>query len=210
MPEYESDPSRFSLDVHCPRCGHLIHALPETDAVYHISPYMDSQAYLVVRCPRHLCDVFFVIYDRLNRRVESVYPFPDSSVGDFHSAIPESIRKNFAEARRCWFADAHKGVVVMCRRAMQQIAGDKGAEGSRLIDQIDDLRTKGLITKSLHDAAHEIRHFGNFGAHPRDDGLDAITPDDANTILNLTNQFLVDLYIRPHETAKLTTRRQGT
>jgi Domain of unknown function (DUF4145) len=49
----------------------------------------------------------------------------------------------------------------MCRRAMQQIASDKGAEGSRLIDQIDDLHAKGLITKSLHDAAHEIRHFGN-------------------------------------------------
>jgi hypothetical protein len=129
MPQYESDPSQFSLDVHCPRCGHLIRALSQTDAVYHISSHMDSQAYLIVRWPRQLCDIFFVIYDRLNRRVQRVYPFPDTSASHFHSAIPESIRKDFAEARRCWFTDAYKGVVIMCRRAMQQIACDKGAKG---------------------------------------------------------------------------------
>jgi hypothetical protein len=50
---------------------------------------------------RRLCDVFFVIYDRLNRRVQRVYPFPDTAASDFHSAIPQSIRKDFAEARRC-------------------------------------------------------------------------------------------------------------
>lgn len=96
----------------------------------------------------------------------------------------------------------------MCRRAMQQIAIDKGASGNRLIDQIDDLHKNGLITKSLHDAAHEIRHFGNFGAHPRDDGLDDISSDDANVILKLTNQFLMDLYVRPFETSQLTSKRK--
>lgn len=208
MSDYESDPGRFNLDVHCPRCGHLVRVLPQTDPIYHISSYTDTSAYLIVRCPRHLCDVFFVIYDRLNRRVRRIFPFPDTSASDFHSSIPEPIRRDFAESRRCWFADAHKGVVVMCRRVMQLIVVDKGANGSRLIDQIDDLHSKGLITKSLHDAAHEIRHFGNFGAHPRDDGLDDIKEEDADLILKLTNQFLIDLYIRPYETSELTSKRK--
>ena len=97
----------------------------------------------------------------------------------------------------------------MCRRVMQQIASDKVVTGSRLMDQIDALHSSGLITKSLHEAAHEIRHFGNFGAHPRDDGLDDISGDDADVILKLTNQFLVDLYVRPHETSQLTAKRKN-
>jgi hypothetical protein len=207
MRDRESDPEKFSLDVHCPRCGHLVHALPQTPAVYHTSA--DTDAYLIARRPRNLCDVFFVIYDRLNKRVRRIYPFPDTKPRDLHSAIPEAIRKDFSEARRCWFNDANKGVVVMCRRVMQHIAADKGSTGSRLIDQIDALHSSGLITQSLHEAAHEIRHFGNFGAHPRDDGLDDITEDDANIILKLTNQFLVDLYVRPHETSQLTAKRKS-
>src|SRR5438552_7254100 len=157
MRDYKTDPKTFNLDLHCPRCGHLVRALPQTNPVYHITEYTDADAYIIVRCPRHLCDVFFVIYDRLNDRVRRIFPFPNTSANEFHSSIPEAIRKDFAEAQRCWFSDAHKGVVVMCRRVMQQIAVDKGVDGSRLIDQIDDFQSKGLITKSLHDAAHEIR-----------------------------------------------------
>lgn len=208
MRDYETDPKAFNLDLHCPECGHLVRALPQTSAIYHISEYSDTEAFLVARCPRRLCAIFFLTYDRLNKRVRRVFPFPDTKSSDFHKAIPERIRVDFAEARRCWFGDSNKGVVVLCRRVMQQIAIDKGAKGSRLIDQIDDLLTLGLITRSLYEAAHEIRHFGNFGAHPRDDGLDNISEDDANAILKLTNQFLIDLYVRPDDTAKLTTKRE--
>ena len=98
----------------------------------------------------------------------------------------------------------------MCRRAMQSMAEDKGAKGRDLKAEIDDLLAKGLITKSLHDAAHEIRFFGNFGAHPRDDGLDNISREDAEQIISLTWDFLTDLYVRPYETAELTRKRTIT
>jgi hypothetical protein len=74
--------------------------------------------------------------------------------------------------------------------------------------EVDDLLSKGLITKSLHDAAHEIRYFGNFGAHPRDDGLVNINDEDARQLLQLTADFLVDIYIRPHQTAELVKKRK--
>ena len=208
MRDYEKDPREFNLDLHCPECGHLVRAIPETKAVYHISEFSDSEAFLVARCPRNLCAIFFLTYDRLNKRVRRIFPFPDTKASDYHKAIPEKMRLDFTEARRCWFGDSNKGVVVMCRRTMQQIAIDKGAKGSRLFDQIDDLLASGLITKSLHDAAHEIRHFGNFGAHPRDDGLDDIDEHDADSLLKLTHQFLVDLYVRPYETEQLSAKRK--
>ncbi len=208
MRDYETDVKKFELDLHCPRCGHLVRAIPQTQPIYHISETSDTHAYLVVRCPRHLCALAFVIYDRLNRCVDRVFPYPDCRASDFHESIPENIREDFAEARKCWFAGSNKGVVVLCRRVMQLIAIDKGAEGDKLIDQIDSLFSKGLITKSLHDAAHEIRYFGNFGAHPRNDGLDNISNDDTKIVTRLTNQFLTDLYIRPFETGKLTEKRK--
>lgn len=206
---YENNVDEFNLDFHCPRCGHLVRGIPETQPIYHISTHSDQYAHLIVRCPRHLCDLSFVEYDRLNNRVYRVFPYPDTRASDFHKSIPEKIREDFAEVRKCWFGGSNKGVVVLCRRVMQLIAEDKGAKGKRLIDQIDDLLSKGLITKSLYDGAHEIRYFGNFGAHPRDDGLDNITDEDSRIIMRLVNQFLTDLYVRPYETAQLTKKRTG-
>ena len=209
MRDYETDSRKFNLDLTCPRCGHLVRALPETNPIYGISVHSDQMAHLVARCPRQHCDLLFVVYDRLNNCVHRVFPYPDTRADRFHSAIPAHIRDDFAEARRCWFGGSTKGVVVLSRRVMQQIALDKGAAGDKLVEQIDNLLKAGHITKSLHDAAHEVRYFGNFGAHPRDDGLDDISDDDAKAVINLVNQFLTDLYVRPHETQQLTAKRKG-
>jgi hypothetical protein len=207
MDNFKKRAEEFNLDYQCPRCGHLVRGIPETNPTYHISATSDTEAFLIVRCPRQLCDLAFVVYDRLNDRIRRVYPFPKTSASDYHKAIPEAMRRDFAEANRCWFAEAHKGVVVLCRRVMQMIALDRGARGKLLRDQIDDLLASGHITKSLHDADAEIRYFGNFGAHPQDDHLDDVTDDDARAVLDLTRQFLIDLYVRPHETQELLTKR---
>lgn len=208
MRDYRDDPKDFDLDTYCPRCGHLVRALVEAGPIYHIGSVSDQYAYLICRCPRKLCNLMFVTYDRLNNHVDEVYPYARVSATDYHEAIPEKVREDLAEVRRCMSTKAFRSVVVMCRRAMQQMALDKGATGDNLVGQIDDLFKQGIITKSLHDAAHEIRFFGNYGAHPRDDGLDNITRDDAHSIRDLTHAFTVDLYIRPFETAGLTKKRK--
>lgn len=204
---HEQDANKFRLDMQCPHCGHLVRAVPLTQPVYHISEHSDTEAYLIVRCPRDVCDVAFIVYDRMNKKVRRVFPFPKTSASDFHPAIPEKMREDFGEARRCKYIDANKAVVVMCRRVMQHIALDQGASGRNLSEQINDMLAKGLITRSLHNAAHEVRYFGNFGAHPQDDSLDKISEDDAKIVMEIVNQFLADLYVRPTETAKLTQKR---
>lgn len=207
--DIEKDVKKFRLDLYCPRCSHLVRAVPQTPPIYHISEHSDTVAYLIVRCPRDLCDVAFVIYDLLNNRVRKVFPFPRTAPSDFHKAIPEKTRTDYAEAKKCLHADANKGVVVLCRRVMQHIALDKGASGRNLMEQINDTLAKGLITRSLHDAAHEVRYFGNFGAHPQDDNLDDISSDDARAVIDIVDQFLGDLYVRPFNTQKLTKKRTG-
>lgn len=206
----ETDPKKFALDLRCPDCSHTVRGVLEAGPVYRINEGADPYAYLICRCPRSSCStLLFITYERVNRFVYEVFPYPQLAESRYHESVPQPIREDYAEANRCRFTQAYKGVVAMCRRTMQAIARDKKAKGKGLKEEINDLHSKGLITKSLHDAAQEIRFFGNYGAHPQDDGLDNITREEAEAVLGLTKEFLVDLYIRPHETAQLTKKRQA-
>lgn len=133
----------------------------------------------------------------------AVYPLgkPNDSVDE---AVLPQIRSDFSEALRCRWVDAYKAAVTMCRRALQVSAIDKGAKGSKLIDQIDDLRVKGVITEPLKEMAHEIRLTGNDGAHPDKDGLADVTAEDADDIIEFTREYLHHVYVMP---AKLAARR---
>jgi uncharacterized protein DUF4145 len=97
----------------------------------------------------------------------------------------------------------------MCRRAIQDIAKNEHIEGDTNKEQIKNMRNSGLITKAMFDSAHEIRHYGGYGAHPQDDGLDDITPDIADSLLELTNQFLQNIYVMTGKNAELARRRQS-
>jgi hypothetical protein len=207
-PTYETNPQLFNLDVTCPACSRDVRALPKSEPVYRIGS-SDQMSHIICTCPRSSCNkVMFVEYDRLNRRARRVFPYSAHSASQLHPAIPNAIREDLAEARRCLSGGGYKGSVAMSRRAMQSIATQESAKGKTLKAQIDKLLRKGRITKSLHETAHEIRFFGNFGAHPQKDGLDNISATDAATVLRLVDSFVIDLYIRPHETAKLAAKRK--
>lgn len=206
---FEMDPKNYNLDLDCPKCGNGVRVIREAGPIFEGSGISDQFAYLICRCPRQFCAVIFVQYDTLNNCVLRVYPYPSSDPSNYDKSIPEEIRKDLAEANRCYSANAYKGVVVMCRRIMQQIALQNNIKGANLQKQIEKMHKKGLITKSLRDAANEIRYFGNFGAHPQKDNLDNVTYEDAETIWNLTSAFLMDLYIRPSQIENLTNKRQN-
>jgi Domain of unknown function (DUF4145) len=105
----------------------------------------------------------------------------------------------------------------MCRRVLEAVASDKlGAKAKdaksntlKLHALIDLLHTEGFITKDLRESAHEIRQFGNYGAHVQDDGLDKVTSDEARNAREVTWQFLYSIYIAPAKTAELKKARQG-
>ena len=93
----------------------------------------------------------------------------------------------------------------MCRRAIQASCIAQGAgKDKKLVAQIDELATKGLITGPLKEFAHEVRLEGNTGAHPDTDGLDEVTDKDANAIIEFTREYLHHVYVMP---AKLRARR---
>lgn len=201
----------INLTYYCRRCKQRVRGIPVTDLQFHISGLSDQRAWLICRCPTRLCELSFVIYDKLNDRVQSVYPYSTFDADDYHESIPQKVREDIAEAERCYHADAYRASVTMYRRAIQNIILDRisdlAIKKKRLVDQIDVLFSNGLITKDLKETAHEIRHFGNFGAHPSDDALDNTSSKDAEMIGQLTFDLIRTIYITPFQTAELRAKR---
>lgn len=200
----------MNLSYYCRGCKLQVRGIPLTNPQYQISEIHDDP-WLICRCPTPACELSFVIYDKLNSEVRWVYPLPSFDADDFHEAIPEKVREDLAEGRRCFYAGAYKGAVTMYRRAVQSIVLNKITDPSiktkELWQQIDELFKQGFITASLKDTAHEIRHFGNFGAHPSDDALDKTTRNDAEIISNLVGDLVVAIYVTPYEAEKLKKKR---
>lgn len=207
------------LDWDCPYCGRGVR-LEMLDSAEGSEQYPEVAGvqeegtlkclYMICRCPREACrdKPIFVVYDKRFHRIEAAYPYTVASANSYPNSIPKKIREDFAEATRCRFSKACRACVVMCRRVIQDIAKDKHLGGSTNKEQIKLLLDSGLITKSMFDAAHEIRHYGGFGAHPQDDNLDDITPEIADSLLELTNQFLDNIYVMTAKNEELARRRQ--
>lgn len=203
---------KCNLSYYCRGCKQKVRGIPLTEPQFHISSF-DDDPWLIVRCPTHLCQLSFVVYNRLNDQIFEVYPLPNANASDYHTAIPEKVREDLAEADRCFHAHSYRAAVAMNRRAIQQIVLDKiedpAIKKKKLYKQIDELFNVGLITKHLKETAHEIRHFGNFGAHPQDDILDETTREDAETIDRLTRDLIMAIYITPFKTEALKAKRTG-
>jgi hypothetical protein len=154
------------------------------------------------------CNGLVLIHKRFkeNNAREEVLMYP--AVSPF---LDESIYKpaamDYLEGMRCFFINANKAASTMFRRSLQQIMIDKSASGKRLIDQINDLRNKRIITDDLADWANEIRFLGNDGAHPADDGLDEISPDEISQIIEFINGLFQYIYVMPAKVAQSRQRR---
>lgn len=205
------DVTSMNLSYYCRGCSQQVRGVPITAPQYRSGS--DTEAWLICKCPTPRCDLSFIIYDGLNSWVRRVFPIASFDKDFFHESIPESIREDLAESKRCFHADAYKAALAMSRRAIQNIVLDQikdpGIEKKKLYQQIDELLKKGLITASLKESAHEIRHFGNFGSHPSNDALENTTREDAESVDNLAANLVVAIYVTPWKTAQLKAKREG-
>ena len=143
------------------------------------------------------------------------YPIPSLDPSQLNEAIPESIREDYAEAKRCSYAEAYKGAVVMFRRTVEAVACDKLGDRAKdnkgrtqkLHRLIDRLHEAGFITKDMQESAHEIRYFGNYGAHIQDDGLDLVSSEEVEDVREVTWQLLYTIYVAPNATQRLREKR---
>jgi len=116
---------------------------------------------------------------------------------DLPRSVPENVLDDYSEAVSTFNVSAYKASVAMARRALQQALEDKGAtkgSNSNLFKQIDELKSKGLLSEPAFHLAQAVRAFGNYGAHPNDDLLAQITHEDAETALMAAKKILKELY----------------
>jgi hypothetical protein len=78
----------------------------------------------------------------------------------------------------------------MARRAIQGMCIDLGAPDKKLVEQIDWLEERRLITPQMRDVAHRIRLGGNTGAHPDKDGLNDVDEPEAKALLEFLDDFI--------------------
>lgn len=133
---------------------------------------------------------------------DCIYPHPLPSPTDKH--IPDELRGDLDEAKRCLSVKCFRACAVMARRCVQQACLTKGCKKNSLAEQIAELRAKWDITQDIQEWATLVRWIGNDAAHPGDL---AVTKDDAENILKLTEQFLHVLFVTPALAKGLRTQR---
>jgi len=118
----------------------------------------------------------------------------------FNGVVPETVFSDFKEGSVSLKNKCYKAATGMFRRALQSSLLDLGADPTlELIDQIKNLPS---LTTDLKDWAHNIRIFGNWGAHPQDDLLKEVTPERAEEAQAFLEEFFNYVYVMPTRVAK--------
>lgn len=138
----------------------------------------------------------------VQNNAKTVYPHPLPQPTDPN--VPDEIRADLDEAKKCFAVSAWRGAAVMARRAMQSAAIEKGAAKKQLVKQVAELADQGKITLDLKEWADVVRWVGNDAAHP---GGQPVTREDAEEVLMLAEQFLHVLYVAPAMAKKLRTKK---
>lgn len=201
---YRNDSTDYNLDIICPYCTNKGISKVMSNEVFKNNDVYDQTSYFITQCPDRNCKgVTLVIYDRLNNGVIKTLPYPKSDKDSFNKNIPEDIRADFAEAFTCAWTGCLKSSVIMCRRVLQFIIRDKGIKERDLEAEIKKLYEQGFISKNLFDAATEVRYFGNYAAHPKNDILNEIKPKETMIILKLVQDILDNVYVHKQHIEEL-------
>ncbi|WP_142454805.1 DUF4145 domain-containing protein [Gracilimonas mengyeensis] len=122
---------------------------------------------------------------------------------DFEN-VPDSIKSEIDEALDCLSVNAYHGFAALCRRSVQAICDNLGADGSTKVqNQITELLEMMGLDKEWEDMAKQIMLTGHDGAHPQ---LPEVNLKRASVLISLLQDLTYQLYTRPgkiKEAAKL-------
>lgn len=109
--------------------------------------------------------------------------------------FPPPVSACLREMVAAFNAGAIMAAAVMLRRGLECACIENGAIGRTLADKVIDLRSKGLLIADTEQAmARATRLFGNYGAHPGDDGLGELSRKEVARAIDLGVHLLERLY----------------
>lgn len=128
--------------------------------------------------------------------------FPGGEVvhaNKFEGSVPPDALNDFKEGMISLYHKCPKAAVSMFRRALQSALLDRGADAKK--DLIDQIKTATFLTQDIKDWAHNIRIFGNWGAHPQDDNLKEVDEKVAKETQSFLEEFFNYVYVMPSRVA---------
>lgn len=223
MTFFNSSSGKIIADTPCPHCNKQStyeQVRFEDDEVREKTLVYDDMGssfpyvirFTIYRC--EFCNHFRVNARRIKQyyddRIVVEYPLPNFSGIDRNKIGHQIILGNLDEGMRCLNADSPKGAIVNFRRALEAAVLILHGEGADLKQKIDDLYVKEIIRAKTKDMAHQVRAFGNLGAHPYEikidvngttiaDNFNELTLEDARRAAKMLLLFLEDAFIFPSE-----------
>jgi HEPN domain-containing protein len=209
----QQDVRNIDWSTVCPFCGR------DTTADYVLNVYLDinrkTSCAIVMHSNPNCMELFFV--EISDGGISRTYPVYGDSPDSLPHAIPPEMKRDYAEAQRCFGTECYRACVVMCRRVVQSIVKEVLPEEKaiavdgklvNLKEMLKRIRGAGQITQAQYEAGEEVREFGNFGAHPDDDHLETVTKESCAEVLEIVKGFFEQIYVSPARTEKLRVRRQ--
>lgn len=125
--------------------------------------------------------------------VSEIYPSKSMETFEFEY-LEGDVHDDFQEALRCFSYNCLNAFAAMCRRTIQSLANQLGAQGKdKVTKQIADLKSLLNIDEETYQVLEQIIITGHDGAHPY---LPKITPERAAILLELMKDVLYQLCIR--------------
>lgn len=160
---------------------------------------VDTVFYLCPSCKKTIIEV--IGNDKLKNLCVPI--LPNSTARQFPEYVPNFVREDYKEAYAILNLSP-KASATLSRRCLQGMIRDFwGITKSRLIDEINELKTK--VSSTQWQAIDALRSIGNIGAHMEKDVniIVDIEPNEAEQLLKLLELLINKWYIARHDEEEL-------
>ncbi len=124
---------------------------------------LNYDTYKCIACG-NMTMVFWSAGDRLHAYHQMPWPQQTTSYPDHW---PADVGRYWMQAQRNIEGENWDAAALMARSALQLLLRHENASGGNLINEIDDVASKGSIPPVVREWAHTLRVLGNDAAHPQ-------------------------------------------
>jgi hypothetical protein len=195
------------IDI-CPHCGAKVH-IEKLWSEYHEYRNGNVEFYVLFRCkPCKKLMLKTCLFEQNSYSQSQLLSFrgwadkfplclDDDLRDEEKEFLPKEVAIDYQEALKCQSFEANRAACSMFRRALQSSLLILGADPKHdLVKQIESLDN---LPPDIKDWAHQIRIFGNWGAHPDKDNLKDVNKDEANEARDFIAKFLLYTFIMPEK-----------
>jgi hypothetical protein len=192
----------------CPHCGAKSH-IEALWNDYHRFKNGDVEFYVIFRCKpckKLILKTFYLEQNRYSNEEQlemkgwdEMFPvsLDDQLNNEEKEFIPEEVISDYQEALKCKSIGANRASCSMFRRALQSSLVVLGADHK--LDLIKQINSLSDLPSDIKDWSHQIRIFGNWGAHPDKDKLKDVYNDDVAEVHDFISKFLLYVFIMPEK-----------